>query len=256
MNIYLPLILVILSAITGVIWLIDALCWARKRQERGEKMPFYVDYSKSFFPLLIILLVIRSFLVQPYEVPSGSLEPTIKPVEFILVSQFSYGLRLPILRTKILNIGEPKSGDIVVFYAPPNPSIAYIKRVIGVPGDHISYKNKKLTINGKQISQKFLYNAIDTGEVGDAKVKVMEEDLLGIKHKIYLRQQGGEAENYDFIVPPGNYFMMGDNRDGSADSRFWGFVPEKNLVGKGKRILFSWDKAKHKIRWHRIGTRL
>jgi len=259
MNINLPLILVILTAVTGIIWLTDKILLAKMRAKKNAAVSLLVDYGRSLFSVFLLVLVIRSFVAQAYVVPTGSLEPTIKPVEFILVNQFSYGIKLPVLNTKIVSVGEPKRGDIAVFRYPPKPNVDLIKRVIGIPGDHVVYYNKQLTINGQLISQKFLYSRIDTGEAGKEPVNVYEEDLLGVKHKIYIRKTGGQNTNYDIIVPEGKYFMMGDNRDGSADSRLWGFAAEKDLVGKGIIILMSYKgKFPHieKFRWDRIGTKL
>jgi signal peptidase I len=264
MNINVPLILVILTLLTGVIWLFDAIFFARRRKRAHKKMPVIVDYARSFFPIILIVLCIRSFIVNPFRVPSGSLEPTILINEFIAVNQFTYGIRLPVLNTKIIKIGEPKVGDIVVFRYPANPSINYIKRVVGTPGDHIVYMNKTLYINGKKMPQQFIKDTIDVGE-GNVPVKEFAETINGKTHLIYIRKQGGYASNLDIVVPKNMYFMMGDNRDGSQDSRYWGFVPEKNIEGKAFLIWFSIDKDRpmdhfyelyKKIRWHRIGTRI
>ncbi len=173
------------------------------------------------------------------------------------MNQFAYGLRLPVLHTKILSIGAPKMGDIAVFRYPASPSVNYIKRVIGVPGDHVVYKNRRLTINGKLISQKFLKNTVDIEPGTNISSGLYEENLNGIKHNVLLHKSGlEELTPVDITVPKGMYFMMGDNRDNSGDSRFWGFVPEKNLVGKGEVIWMSWDNQKHRIRWRRIGNLL
>jgi signal peptidase I len=264
MNINVPLILVILALITGIIWLFDAIFFARQRKVAHKKMPVIVDYARSFFPIILIVLCIRSFIVNPFRVPSGSLEPTILVNEFIAVNQFTYGIRLPVLNTKIIKIGEPKVGDIVVFRYPANPSINFIKRVIGTPGDHVVYMNKTLYINGKKIPRHFIKNTIDVGE-GNIPVKVFAETIDGKTHLIYIRKRGGYTSNFDIVVPKNMYFMMGDNRDGSQDSRYWGFVPEKNIEGKAFLIWFSIDKDHpmdhfyemyKKIRWHRIGTRI
>jgi len=254
MNLNFPLILVILTAVSGLIALFDILFLAKKRKDK--KMPVIIDYARSFFPVFLIVLVIRSFVVQPYRVPTGSLEPSVLPNDFIVVSQFAYGLRLPVLNTKVLNIGKPKRGDIAVFRFPARPSVDFVKRVIGVPGDHIIYKNKILFINGKKMTQKYVKDSFDT-EPGMPNIaaQVRDEDLEGIQHQILINANSTmPAETYDFIVPKGYYFMMGDNRDDSGDSRFWGFVPEKNLVGKAMMIWLSWDSHKFNVRWSRIGT--
>jgi signal peptidase I len=264
MQIDLPLILVWLAFVTAIIWLIDEWFFARRRKSTQKKMPFLVDCARSFLPIILIVLVVRSFIINPYRVPSGSLEPTILTNEFIAVNQFAYGLRLPALNKKILSIGEPKTGDIVVFRYPGNTKINYIKRVIGTPGDHVVYKNKTLYINGKKAQQQYIKDAIDYGEE-KVPVKVLRENLVNKPHLIYIRKQGGYVDKLDIVVPKNMYFMMGDNRDGSEDSRYWGFVPEANLEGKAFFVWFSWNKYKNiphwynfyrKIRWHRIGTRI
>jgi len=243
---------------SGIVVLLDKLVFAKKRAKSGGQMSMIVDYSRSLFPVLLIVLLIRSFVVQLYRVPTGSLEPTIMPGEWVLVNQYQYGLHLPVTNTRVLSIKTPARGDIVLFYYPPNPQVIYIKRMIGLPGDHVVYKNKVLTINGKKAPQKFVGKAIDYGnEVGQERfVYQYQEDLAGIKHDVYLQPVGGETDNYDIVVPPHQYFVMGDNRDDSGDSRMWGFVPEGNLIGKGERIVFSWDPVHHKVRWNRIGDGL
>ncbi|MCK4607957.1 MAG: signal peptidase I [Gammaproteobacteria bacterium] len=253
MHIDFPLILTLLVLISGVIALLDIIFWAKKRNKK-QKKPIVIEYSRSFFPILLIVLVIRSFLIQPYRVPTGSLEPTILPGDFIAVSQFAYGLRLPVLNYKIVKIGEPKRGDIALFRWPENPSIIFIKRVVGVPGDHIVYRNKILKINGVIARQKLIGNALDV-EPDSLPVPVQKkmENLLGVKHSIFVQNQGGDLKTVDTIVPKGFYFMMGDNRDASDDSRYWGFVPEQNLVGKAFVTWMSWNSEGHSIRWHRIG---
>lgn len=253
MNIDFPLILTLLVIISGVIALIDILFLAKRRQKSGLKMSRVVEYSRSFFPVLLLVWLIRSFIIQPYRVPTGSLEPTVKPGDFIAVTQYNYGLRLPVLRTKIFNIGEPKVGQIALFHWPVEPSIVFVKRVIGVPGDHIIYQDKVLTINGQVMQQKPDGAGFDT-EPGEKPypVVIKEEDLVGQWHKIQLRQTNGEPMNFDITVPKGMYFMMGDNRDDSEDSRFWGFVPEKDLIGKAQFIILSWDSNKHWFRVHRF----
>ena len=207
-------------------------------------------------------------MVQPYRVPTGSLEPTVIPGDLILVNQFAYGLRMPVWMKTLVSIGEPKKGQIALFYWPVNPRITFVKRVIGVPGDHISYINKVLTINGKKATQKFIGYSTDTNGGPTWRVAIYEENLNGVKHKIYVCPKGSvncpsdsRPHNfYNLVVPKGEYFMMGDNRDNSDDSRDWGFVPERNLIGKALFVWMSWDSsAKNwtkKIRWSRIGTKL
>jgi signal peptidase I len=256
MHINFPLILVIATCVSGLIVLLDRLFWAKPRVIKGQKMPVIIDYSHSFFPILFIVLIIRSFIIQPFRVPTGSLEPTVLPNDFIAVNQFIYGLRLPVLNTKIISIREPKIGDIAVFHH-PQLGIDYVKRVIGTPGDHVVYKNKVLIINGHEMPQKFLNEALDFEPPNNyIPVDLKEENLNGLKHHIFVQRNGGDTMDFDLIVPPDNYFMMGDNRDNSADSRYWGFVPEKDLMGKAFFIWFSWDSPTHSVRWSRMGTRI
>lgn len=248
-----PFVLTAVVLLSGFISLLDVLFLARKRRASGAKQSLLVEYSRSFFPVLLIVLLIRSFIVQPYRVPTGSLEPTVLPGDFIVVNQFAYGLRLPVLNTKIVNVGEPKTGDIALFRYPIDPRIVYVKRVIGVPGDHIVYKNKTLTINGKVIEQKDLGMDLDQEYAMPYAVKVKQEMLPTVTHKIFVHDEIGTAQDTDVIVPPRHYFMMGDNRDNSDDSRHWGFVPEENLVGKAFATWMSWDSQNNSIRWIRIG---
>ncbi len=248
--------LTIATFLSGAITLVDQLFWKRKREQEGDKLPWLVDYARSFFPVLMLVWFIRSFVAQPYRVPTGSLEPTILPGDFIVVSQFSYGIRLPITNKKVIDIGmdEPERGDIALFRWPVDPKVVFVKRVIGLPGDHIVYKNKTLYVNGQKMEQKMLRKAFDV-EPGGYKwaAYLKEENLLGVKHKILVQVQGGENGFHDVTVPEGQYFMMGDNRDDSNDSRMWGFVPEANLIGKAKAIWMSWDSDDHEVRWKRIG---
>jgi signal peptidase I len=247
------LLLTLAVLISGIIWLIDALFFAKQRRLAEGKTPLLVDYARSFFPILLIVLLLRSFLAEPFRIPSGSDKPTLLVGDFILVNKFGYGLRLPVLHTKILSIGEPKEGDIIVLRYPPDPSVDYIKRIVGLPGDHINYINKVLYINGKEAPQQFIGNAEDNdGSPPSWPVIEKTENLLGVDHKIYLNP-GMPAQDFSVTVPKGEYFAMGDNRDNSSDSRYWGFVPEANLVGKAFMVWFSWDNDKNNVRWNRIG---
>ena len=244
----LPLLMTLIM-VSFLIRLIDRIFFYRARLVSHKKEPIFVDYARSFLPILLIVFLIRAFVVQIFTVPTGSLEPTIMPHDLVIVDQFSYGLRLPVFNKTLVEIGKPKTGDIVVFRHPAVPGMDLIKRTIGVPGDHVIYKNKTLYINGKEMRQSYLDNAVD----GSIPVEVFEENLLGIKHKIYLHTQGGEITNFDFTVPEGYYFMMGDNRDNSADSRMWGFMPDSVIIGKGYRVVFAWNQG---VTWNRIGQKL
>lgn len=256
-NINFELILFIAVVISGVIAAID-IFYFKKRRPASEKMPVIFEYGRSFFPILLIVFLLRSFLYEPFRIPTGSLKPTLSVGDFIVVNKYIYGIRLPIIHKKILDVQNVKRGDIMVFRFPPNPSVDYIKRVIGLPGDHIQYINKILYINGKPALQHFIKNATDESEPNGEKWAVVEneENLDGIHHFIYLNPDKPAENIPEFIVPPGEYFMMGDNRDDSLDSRYWGFVPDKNIVGKANMIWLSWNAEGnwlHKIRWDRFG---
>jgi len=249
------LLLLLLLLISGITFLLDTFIFAPKRQRLQTKPSQLIEGIVSMFPVLLIVLLIRSFLVQPYRVPTGSLEPTIMPGDFILVNQFVYGLRLPLLNKKILEIGEPKRGDIALFQFPDNPAVVYVKRIIGLPGDSIEYRNKQLYINGEQAVQKNVQQMNTTSNEGKSEETEVRktENLLGVSHDILISPHKNQDQDFSVILPEGEYFVMGDNRDNSYDSRYWGFVPERNLVGKAMFIWFSWDKDRHWISWDRIG---
>jgi signal peptidase I len=249
------LILTLIVLISGLVWLVDALFFARKRAQATDT-PMLVEYAKSFFPVLLLVLVLRSFLFEPYRIPSGSDEPTLLIGDFIVANKFAYGVRLPVTHNKIIDSGDPKIGDIALFRYPVDPSQNFIKRVIGIPGDHISYINKVLYINGKEASQKYLGVATDKDEAGQEwPVTMLSENLNGVQHNIYVRPDV-PVQDFSLTVPPGEYFMMGDNRDNSNDSRYWGFVPEANLIGKAFAVLFSWNADHGSARWSRMGTEI
>lgn len=251
-----PFILTSLVLISGLITLIDALFYAKKRKNHKTHKPWIVEHAHSFFPMLLLVWTVRSFIIQPYRVPTGSLEPTILPGDFIVVNQFAYGLRLPVLNIKLLHLGEPKRGDIALFRYPNDPSVIYVKRVVGLPGDHIAYHNKILTINDKIMPQDFVGIDLDTENGFTVPVKVFVENLDGIKHKIFIKPDHEDGMDVDVIVPENNYFMMGDNRDSSADSRYWGFMPEENLIGKAFGIWMNFDTDNFKVKWERIGKKI
>ncbi len=255
MNFNFELILFYAVVISGLISLFDILFLAKKRQRANvKKIPMIIDYARSFFPVLLLVFLLRSFLFEPFRIPSGSLKPTLDVGDLILVNKFDYGIRLPVIHKKIFAWGEPKRGDIMVFRCPYNPSIDFIKRVIGLPGDRISYIDKTLYVNGQKASQQFVKNTTDLDDGGSIiDVTLKEEDFLGIKHAIYQMQDHPNDDVKEFVVPKGMYYVMGDNRDGSADSRYWGFVPDENIVGKAKLIWMSWDGNQYNVRWNRIG---
>lgn len=240
MNLDFPLILTCGVFVMGIIWLIDTL-WLSKRRLQKEQQsreeqaePLLVEYSKSFFPVLLLVLILRSFLVEPFQIPSGSMLPTLQVGDFILVNKFAYGIRLPVVDYKVVEVGEPKRGDVMVFRYPENPKINYIKRVIGLPGDKITYKNKTLYINGVKADQTFV------SEKWFPHSELLQEKLGAVSHSIY-RDVAVAAIDVEVVVPAGKYFMMGDNRDNSNDSRYWGFVPEANIVGKAFAVWLHWD---------------
>lgn len=257
MNLDFEIILFYATLITGLIALFDIIFLAPKRKSVGgkeAKMPLIMDYARSFFPILLLVFLLRSFLVEPFRIPSGSLEPTLLMGDFIAVNKFDYGVRLPIVHKRIFGTGTPKRGDIMVFRWPPNPAYYFIKRVIGLPGDHISYINKALTVNGQKIPQEFMQNSMAEDEGGSEWQAIEnQENLLGVKHSIFINPSKNSQDFPDIVVPQNMYFVMGDNRDDSADSRYWGFVPDKNIVGKASIVWMSWSSAKTNVRWNRIG---
>lgn len=200
---------------------------------------------------------IRAFIFQPYRVPTGSLEPTVIPGDLIFVTQFNYGLKLPLWDKKLIKISEPQHGQIALFRWPVNPKLTFVKRVIGVPGDHISYINKVFTINGKKAEQRYIGEFDEVLSGGRTrKVKRYLENLDGVKHYILVNPEVPSHNFKDLVVPAGHYFMIGDNRDDSDDSRSWGFVPEYDFIGRALFVWFNIQFDPLKLRWHRIGTKL
>ncbi len=240
-------ILVMAVLVSGVIWLIDRLFFAKKRQQPGGGTalpdPMLVEYAKSFFPVLLAVMLLRSFLYEPFRIPSGSMMPTLLVGDFILVNKHEFGLRLPVLHTRITDGKALKRGEVVVFRYPRDESLDFIKRVVGLPGDHIGYYNRRLTINGKPLPVKFKEIYPGQGRTRDnmAGGKVYLEKLGDVEHLMMNDDKVKFSANGELVVPPGQYFVMGDNRDHSNDSRFWGFVPEKNLVGHAVFIWLHWD---------------
>ncbi|MES9900098.1 MAG: signal peptidase I [Sedimenticola sp.] len=269
MNFDFPFFLVVATAITGVIWLVDSLFFASARR-RGEgcesdtREPLMVEYSRSFFPVILAVLVLRSFLVEPFRIPSGSMMPTLLVGDFILVNKFTYGIRLPVLNKKVIELGAPKRGDVVVFKYPQNPTVDYIKRVVGVPGDTIWYQDKTLHVNGKPQEQVSLglYSGEGSG-VSETGTSENREHLGEVEHSVLVNPRVPDfgygchvLARGPITIQPGYYFAMGDNRDNSNDSRCWGLVPEENLVGKAFGIWMSWDgnRSGFPITWSRIGS--
>ena len=264
-----PLILVLASAVTGLVWLFDALFLKKKRQRRIEELvqqgadrekveqqyqpSWVIEYSRSFFPVILAVLLLRSFVAEPFRIPSGSMMPTLLIGDFILVEKYAYGLRLPVTHDKIIDIDEPKRGDVVVFRYPRNPGTDYIKRVIGLPGDRIVYMDKTIYVNGEPMKQEPLGVYVASGASSAMTGASHRREYLGnVVHDILVRATPTMPAR-EYIVPEGEYFVMGDNRDNSNDSRFWGTVPEENLVGKAVMIWMSWDWSNGGIQWNRIG---
>ena len=226
---------------------IDKIFFQKKRTRPNT----YADIIKEYVWLMLVIWLVRSFIIQPYRVPSGSLEPTISPGDFLLVNQFSYGFRFPIWNHEFYSVGLPKRGDIAVFYYPNDPEIRFVKRVIGLPGDHIQYKYKRLYINGKEVARRYLKpsQTIDN----PIQVEQWQENLAGKSHDIYINPEYHYNDYTDVVVPKDQYFVMGDNRDGSHDSRFWGFVPRSALVGKAFLVWLSVDLDHWAVRFNRMG---
>ncbi|MBO0613551.1 MAG: signal peptidase [Pseudomonadota bacterium] len=243
--------LVIATAITGVIWLLYTLITGKKAE--GEE-PMLVEYARSFFPVLLAVLFLRSFVAEPFRIPSGSMLPTLEIGDFILVNKFAYGLRLPVLHSKVLEIGDPQRGDVVVFRFPDNPEIDYIKRLIGVPGDVVSWNDKTLTVNGVELNRTLVGDYVRPDQKTPPSIR-LKEDLLGVPHDI-LVTQGRMGPTGSVTVPQGHYFMMGDNRDNSNDGRMWGLVPEANVVGKATLVWMHMNFGGDGFNFSRIGNKM
>lgn len=290
MNFNFAVILFWLLVVTGAIWLLDALILRRRRRvaaeaaverfdeqsraqvqvneagvieerkrlrERYLRQPGWIEFPAGFFPVILVVFLLRSFLFEPFRIPSGSMIPTLVIGDLILVNKFTYGIRLPIVNTKILNVGSPQRGDVMVFRYPVDPSVDYVKRVIGLPGDTIEYRDKRLVINGHPVQTIAVADYFDPERVTYSKQFVEKLPVPGgtVDHMILLDDElSGVITPGSFPfrdncvysdgntavtckVPAGQYFMMGDNRDNSADSRYWGFVPDRNIVGKA---FFIW----------------
>jgi signal peptidase I len=303
------LVLLLLSVVTGLVWLIDS-AFARKKREAAYARvlppgsavpePGTVETARSFFPVAFIVLLVRAFIFEPFRIPSDSMMPTLLDGDFIVVNKYAYGLRWPVLNRKFLPIGAPQRGDVVVFRYPPNPSINYIKRLVGLPGDHIEVRDDHLVVNGVPIQLEgndkfndgcYANVGLATEKLGEHTHQVLhcrspdrlhppvELRYLGMQpppmacNRKKLREGGGgyvcietppetgaDLNDHIFqVVPAGKYLMIGDNRDNSEDSRFWGFVPEENLVGKATRIWFNFDSQRplpQVVNWRRIGTKI
>jgi len=252
-------ILVVATLLTGVIWGVDAWLFRPSRLQaavaggvapENVREPVIVEYARSFFPVILIVLLIRSFLFEPFRIPSDSMMPTLLDGDFIFVNKYAYGLRLPVANVKFVSIGEPRRGDVIVFRLPSDPATNYIKRLVGLPGDHVQVRGRQLFVNGQPMSVQLTGVYEGHGHTG---ARIGSEILGEVDHQVlYIPER--YTRDYDEVVPAGHYFFMGDNRDNSRDSRFpeVGFVPERNLVGKAVRIWLNWDLPSAPI-WNRIG---
>ena len=275
------LILFVLLILTGVIWCLDRFSLRSRRQARAQaamqavpetaaqdpehlqqlrqeaydqanRMPWWIEYGVSFFPVILFVFVLRSFIIEPFRIPSGSMLPTLKNGDLILVNKYEYGIRLPVSGAKVVTLGHPERGDVIVFRYPVDTTVDYIKRVVGVPGDRVEYRDKVLSINGKVVTQ------VRSGDYYEpdrsAYIGRYLEELGKTQHNILLNKTQPQglmpivafpnrdsceyfSNGISCVVPKGNYFVMGDNRDNSLDSRYWGFVPDENIVG---RAFFIW----------------
>jgi signal peptidase I len=284
------LVLLLIAVVTGLIWLVDVAIFRRLRESAASRAgkdpttipePGTVDYARSFFPVALVVLALRSFVFEPFRIPSDSMMPTLLDGDFIIVNKFTYGLRLPVVNTEIVPMGEPQRGDVVVFRYPRDPSTNYIKRLAGMPGDRVAVRNDQLIVNGERVE------LTDRGLYGDGcyeGMRLAAEKLGAHEHLIMYCPTAGEiqvdklpscnrkqersyvctdsklvampdrSDAEDVMVPPGHYLMIGDNRDNSQDGRFFGFVPRDHLVGKATRIWFNWDLQRSGgPMWSRIG---
>ena len=285
-------ILFLLTLVTGAFWFFELLVMRPKRRRKVEEhvrtweanqmarggevseagrqavrdaameRPWWLDYTAGLFPVFIVVFVLRSFLFEPFKIPSGSMIPTLLVGDLILVNKFTYGVRLPIVHTKVINVGEPKRGDVMVFRYPLDPSVDYIKRVVGLPGDTLTIQGNRITINGQLVPMERIGEFYDVERSGYAPLyseklgEVTHNLLTELDNSTFIRQSDREVQvpvrehckpspgGFTCQIPAGNYFMMGDNREHSQDSRSWGFVPEANIVGKAFFIWMNFSDLK------------
>ncbi len=258
-------ILVIAALVTGSIYALDLLILAPRRRltttindakysaatHVAIKPPFLVETARSFFPVILVVLILRSFIVEPFRIPSGSMMPTLLAGDFILVNKFAYGFRLPVTNQRLDTLNwRPQRGDVAVFRYPEDPNTAFIKRIVGLPDDRVEYRNKQLYVNDQSVNQRLVEESDQTAPWGYSD---RWEQLDGRDFKVRV-QRGQSAETWEKIVPPGHYFVLGDNRDNSRDSRFWGFLPEDNLIGEAWLIWMNFDCVTLNGNCHRIGA--
>ena len=276
MDIDFPLILVILVFGSGLIWALDAIFLAPGRRRAVESLqdrypqwdqdgskhqqqyraqvteaasqPLVVEYARSFFPVLAVVFVLRSFLVEPFQIPSSSMVPTLQVGDYILVNKYTYGIRLPVLRTKVMSLNEPQRGDVMVFFPPHMNDTYFIKRVVGLPGDTVTYRDKVLYVNGERVERQPVAELPGI----DARYNLGLESLGESSHLMQVDQMR-PGRDFSVVVQPGHYFMMGDNRDNSSDSRIWGQVPEQDIVGKAFAIWMHWDSFLSLPSFSRVG---
>lgn len=248
----LALILTVLTAFTGIVVALDKFVWQKRAADRAApssaSLRTLVEYSRSFFPVLLIVLVIRSFIFEPFRIPSGSMMPTLLQGDFIFVKKYAYGLRLPVTETKIIETGAPERGDVVVFRLPSDSGVNYIKRVVGLPGDELRYERHRLYIDGEPVP-------LERAAEATRMEPLFVETLGDRKHEILITNLAYSIRDGVYTVPEGHYFVMGDNRDNSRDSRFIGAIPESHLVGEAVRIWMHIDGLNWP-RWERIGSKI
>jgi signal peptidase I len=268
MDIDFSIVLVSLVSFCGLLWFFDSLLNKKSRMAAAEQYratkakgksdkevadtiailsqdPLMIEYAKSFFPVLLIVLVLRSFLIEPFQIPTGSMIPTLEVGDFILVNKYAYGVRLPIIGTKLMDIADPKRGEVMVFI-PPHENKYYIKRVIGLPGDTVRYQESNLYINGELVEREFLESRLIETERGGISAELYNETIGEVEHITQLIPAFNRERNRtSWVIPNGFYFMMGDNRDNSSDSRVWGTVSEKDIVGKAIAVWMHKEPGLH-----------
>jgi signal peptidase I len=260
------LILFLLLVLTFVAWMADLLWFQRQRRAAGiAHRPLWLEYTAGLFPVIFVVFTLRSFLVEPFKIPSGSMIPTLLVGDLILVNKYQYGIRLPVIHTKVLDVGDPQRGDVMVFRFPRDTSVDYIKRVVGIPGDEITYENNRLSVNGEPVplsergeffdSERLVYYRKYSEKLGAVEHKLLTElekpsFITGADEFPFRDQCSYRRTGLTCKVPPGHYFVMGDNRENSLDSRYWGFVPERNIVGKAFFIWMNFGDVSRIGRFH------